>query len=410
MSISPLKFYEFFAGAGLARLGLGDNWHCTWANDFDPKKAEVYRRNFPGDELVEGDVAGVDPSSMPNGADMAWASFPCQDLSLAGWRRGMSAERSGTFWAFWNIMRKLHEKGERPSLIVLENVTGLLYGEDFTGLCEALAALGMQFGAVVMDARYFVPQSRPRVFVIAVDWSIDVTPFCLPSPDDSLWFTKAVRTAYGQLPESLKDLWRWWRVPPPPPREVRTVDSIVESDPNGVPWHSDRETAHLLNMMSPAHLDLVRRLAATGKGYVGMLYRRTREGRQRAEVRFDGLAGCLRTPHGGSSRQTVLVIEAGQVRSRLLSPREAARLMGIRDEVNYRLPPNYNDAYKAMGDAVVVPVVSWLAKNLLTPLAEVCRSGAEAATCAVGHDGRIALHRARAEALAAKWGGKRRDG
>lgn len=103
------------------------------------------------------------------------------------------------------------------------------------------------------------------------------------------------------------------------------------------------------------------------------IYRRTRvdeEGRQlRAEVRFDGISGCLRTPAGGSSRQILIFVDGGDIRTRLLAPREAARLMGVRD--NYILPDNYNDAYHLMGDAVAVPAVKWLSEHLLKPLAQV---------------------------------------
>ncbi|HRA68468.1 MAG TPA: DNA cytosine methyltransferase, partial [Caldilinea sp.] len=82
---APYKYYEFFAGGGMARLGLGAQWTCLLANDFSLKKAESYRRNFPpADEFVEGDIFDLQASDLPAGADMAWASFPCQDLSLAG--------------------------------------------------------------------------------------------------------------------------------------------------------------------------------------------------------------------------------------------------------------------------------------------------------------------------------------
>ena len=102
-----------------------------------------------------------------------------------------------------------------------------------------------------------------------------------------------------------------------------------------------------------------------------MVYKRGRrnsEGkiRQRAEVRFDGLAGCLRTPGGGSSRQTVLIVGRGQVRARLLSVREAARLMGLPE--TYKLPEKYNQGYKLSGDGVAVPIISYLRDELFEPL------------------------------------------
>ena len=103
----------------------------------------------------------------------------------------------------------------------------------------------------------------------------------------------------------------------------------------------------------------------------GTVYRRTRPDetgvkRQRAEIRFDDVAGCLRTPAGGSSRQTIIVVEGKRVRSRLLSTREAARLMGLRDD--YLLPERYNDAYHVCGDGVCAPVVRHVAAHLLEPL------------------------------------------
>ena len=114
-----------------------------------------------------------------------------------------------------------------------------------------------------------------------------------------------------------------------------------------------------------------RSASAQGERAVGALFRRTRttaEGRhQRAEVRFDGLAGCLRTSGGGSSRQFLLVVENGRVRSRHMTPREAARLMGLPD--SYRLPAATTAALHLVGDGVAVPVVRWLSEHLLRPLA-----------------------------------------
>ena len=122
-------------------------------------------------------------------------------------------------------------------------------------------------------------------------------------------------------------------------------------------------TRHILSLMSDRNR---RKVESAKPGSVGTVYRRTREGRQRAEARFDGISGCLRTPAGGSSRQTVLVVERRKVRTRLLTAREAARLMGVPDD--YPLPPRYNDAYHLFGDGLAVPVVSYLERELLRPL------------------------------------------
>ena len=364
------RFLEFFAGAGLVRLGLEPLWSCIWANDIDPRKQEVYEEWFGPGEFVLGDVGAVTSGSLPIGADMAWASFPCQDLSLAGWRRGMKAERSGTFWEFWRLMHESMQRGERPPLVVIENVVGMLYGKDFAMLCEALATLGMQFGPLVVDARLFLPQSRPRVFLIAVDSRVDCSSFTHEEvPDVVPWFTKAVRAAYEQTPTSIRGLWRWWTLPEPS-LAIRPVEELIEENPAGVAWHEPDETNRLLEMMTDLNLEKTKLAMERGTS-VGFIYKRIREKVQRAEVRFDGVAGCLRTPDGGSSRQIVLSLNNGHVRSRLLAPREAARLMGVPDPL--WLPPKYNDAYRAIGDGVAVPVVRWLSERLLIHLARLCR-------------------------------------
>ena len=131
-------FYEFFAGGGMARLGLGPQWRCVFANDIDERKASAYKEYFDSaDEWFSGDVAKVKTSDLPGIADLAWASFPCQDLSLAGSGGGLNANRSGTFWPFWRLMQDLVRENRAPRFIVLENVYGALTshgGADFMAI------------------------------------------------------------------------------------------------------------------------------------------------------------------------------------------------------------------------------------------------------------------------------------
>ena len=162
--MSP-TFYEFFAGGGMARAGLGGGWSCLFANDFDPKKAASYAANWGEDHMKVGDVAELKTDDLPGQADLAWASFPCQDLSLAGVGAGLRGSRSGTFWPFWNLVKALRAEGRTPRTIVLENVYGTITshgGKDFAAICTALAAEQYRFGAMLIDAVHFVPQSRPR--------------------------------------------------------------------------------------------------------------------------------------------------------------------------------------------------------------------------------------------------------
>lgn len=385
MSENRHDFYEFFAGGGLVRLGLRPRWACTFANDICAKKATSYRRHFRDspDVFVCDDVANLRSTDLPGDPEMAWASFPCQDLSLAGNREGLDADRSGTFWPFWRLMRERADSGRAIPLIVLENVVGAVTsssGKDFAALLQALSQGGYAYGPLIMDAVRFVPQSRPRLFVIAVARGLEVPDELTSERADSPWHGKLLDRAFNGLPSPLKEGWIWWRLPEPP-KLTMTLSDLVLDDPHDVPWHSPEETERLLSMMSDLNRAKVAKAIALNRPIVGTVYRRTRRdqrGRsvQRAEVRFDQVSGCLRTPAGGSSRQLILVVKGRSVRSRLLSSREAARLMGVSDD--YVLPTGYNEAYHLMGDGVVVPVVRWLDDHLLTPLAE--SAGALAAT------------------------------
>jgi len=366
-------FYEFFAGGGMARAGLGDGWRCLFANDFDRKKAESYRANWGGEALHVGDVREISTAQLPGRADLVWASFPCQDLSLAGAGAGLKGERSGTFWPFWALMKALRKEGRAPSMIVLENVCGALTshgGKDFVKICEALAKENYRFGALVIDAALFVPQSRPRLFIIAAREDVAVPSALTIKSANALFHTRALVAAHERLPKALRDNWLWWDLPAPPLRNKSLIDAI-EDAPTDVEWHSVSETNALIAMMSDVNLAKIVEAKRAGRKMVGTLYRRTRYQNgvkiQRAEARFDEIAGCLRTPAGGSSRQYVLVVDEGRLRSRLMSARETARLMGLPDE--YVLPENYNEAYHLTGDGVVVLVVQYISDHILRPLA-----------------------------------------
>ena len=214
MSRPPFTFLEFFAGGGMARQGLGAGWACLFANDFDAGKAKAYRGNWGDEDFRLADVWSLEAAELPGPADLAWASSPCQDFSLAGARAGLAGGRSSAFWGFWRLIEALDGQGRAPRLLVLENVGGILSshgGMDFAAVCEALGRRGYRFGAVEIDARAFTPQSRPRVFIIAARGPI--RPPTLEAP--GAFHTRAVRQAFEALPESLRRQWLWWRLPAP---------------------------------------------------------------------------------------------------------------------------------------------------------------------------------------------------
>lgn len=363
-----LQFYEFFAGGGMARLGLGDKWQCTFANDFDEKKAGPYSHRFGTGTLRVCDVGALRPADLPGHATLAWASFPCQDLSLAGKGVGLTGVRSGTFWPFWRLMEGLKTENRAPLIVVLENVCGALTsnaGRDFEELSRAIAQTGYRLGALVIDAIHFLPQSRPRLFIVAVSDAAAVPESLLRADPHGTWHPRNLVEAKFRLPQPIQDRWIWWNMPLPGER-TKVFADLIEDPPTGVVWHSKAATNELLLMMSPLNRAKVRSAQRERVLRVGALYKRTRNGQCRAEVRFDDVAGCLRTPSGGSSRQTIMVVQGNSVRTRLLSPREAARLMGLPED--YVLPTSYNEAYHLAGDGLVVPAVAHLAETVLAPL------------------------------------------
>ena len=370
-------FYEFFAGGGMVRAGLGADWTCRFANDFDHKKGRIYRYNWGSDELRTADVRALSATDLPGQPDLAWASFPCQDLSLAGGGAGLKGDRSGTFWPFWELMKSVIAEGRAPSLIVLENVCGTLTshnGKDFEMICTAVQERGYSVGALVIDAALFVPQSRPRLFIVCVRGDVAIPRQCVSKAPVAQWHRRVV-TAYGKLPAEARRNWIWWN-PPVPPKRTSSFADLIEDDPDS-PWFSRDHTTEVLALMSQLNSAKVRKAKTEKRRIVGGLYRRTRLDEngnkvQRAEIRFDDIAGCLRTPAGGSSRQTIVIVDGDSVKARLISRRETARLMGLPD--TYTLPENYNETYHLTGDGVVVPVVGYLARNIFEPVLQCQRN------------------------------------
>ncbi len=382
-SVKKFKYLEFFAGGGMARAGLGSDWLCAFANDFDPMKTAAYQANWGSDGFICGDVNGILPKQIPGSADLAWASFPCQDLSQAGNAAGIGTvndqTRSGAFWAFWRLMEGLINEHRAPAMIVLENVYGSLTankGRDFAAIARCLALGDYRFGAVVIDAARFVPQSRPRVFIVAFRKDMDVPAHLIADQPSPAWHPLVMETAINRLSEIDRESWLWI-VPPEPMNGVPPLSNLILDQPDDVSWHTDAETQKLIGMMSDVNRNRLTAMQAKGSRLVGTIYKRTRvDGagvkQQRAELRDDNIAGCLRTPGGGSSRQTIVVVKGASVRTRLLSAREAARLMGLPD--SYKLPLRYNDAYHIAGDGLVVPVVRYLAETVIEPILRANRA------------------------------------
>lgn len=345
-------FLEFFAGSGLVSYALDPFFNAVWANDVCPQKASVFTANHKKRPFHLGSITEVNGADLPPAA-LAWASFPCQDLSLAGNGEGIRAKRSGLVWEWLRVM---DEMPQRPAILAAENVVGLVSahgGKNYKELHKALVKRGYRVGAMLLDAVHWLPQSRPRIFVVAVDRSIAI-PCSLLAEKPTWTHSSAIQKASSRLTD-----WIFWNLPEPEKR-LSTLSHIVDFS---LPCHDATTSKKNIDMIPETHK---RKLEESGL-HVVPGYKRTRRGKQVLELRFDDVAGCLRTPAGGSSRQYLVIKHAGTWKTRLLSPREAARLMGAPE--NFELPGTFSNGYKAMGDAVAAPVAAYLAEHILLPLA-----------------------------------------
>lgn len=379
---------EFFAGIGLMRLGLErQGWRVTFANDIDPQKQATYSGHFGEAEgpFVLGDIHTLSSDSVPD-VTLATASFPCTDLSLAGSREGIHGTESSAFWGFTRILEDMNER--KPPLILIENVPGFLTshgGADFKLAMQALNKLGYSVDALVLDAQSFVPQSRQRLFVIGVADGMRFDSAHTANIAKNLESAVRPKSLATYIESHRSDIrWAVRDLPTPPAQSPTSLTDILEDLPSDDPiWWSHPRAEKLLNQMSPKHRKIADAMITQEGWSYGTVFRRMRvdkdsgEKRSMAELRVDGIAGCLRTPKGGSAKQILFKAGYGQYSARLLSPREVARLMGAD---TYHLPKTLDQAYFGFGDAVCVPVVEWVAKNYIAPLIEEFASAPELRT------------------------------
>ncbi|MCX6023638.1 MAG: DNA cytosine methyltransferase [Chloroflexi bacterium] len=353
---------EFFAGIGLVRQALEQaGCRVVWANDINPAKRSLYAANFPADHFLLEDIRSVTGSHIPD-IEIATASFPCTDLSLAGARRGLQGVHSSMFWEFARVLDEMG--GGRPPVAMLENVPSLATshgGQDLAAVVGRMNQLGYVCDLLVLDARRFVPQSRPRLFVIGAQH---------PGAGEGSWTPADLRPAWvGRFAAEHPDLrLRFPALPSPPSGSLSLADVVERLTADDARWWMGERFDRFVGSLSPLQR---RRLDLLSEGTIlrwATAYRRTRAGGPVWEVRADALSGCLRTAHGGSSRQALVEAGHGEVRVRWMTAREYARLQGAPD---FRIAPGIgeNQALIGFGDAVCVPVVEWLAVNCLRPLA-----------------------------------------
>lgn len=286
---------EFFAGIGLVRLALeAEGWRVGFANDIDPDKLEMYEMNFGREDFFLGDIHKIDAGDLPR-CDLFTASFPCNDLSIAGAWEGLNGKESSAFWGLVRILTDLGER--RPPIVMLENVVGFLQsrgGQDFETALLALNKLGYAVDAFILNAVHWVPQSRARLFVVAkADDGGEQNPFAMESdarPDALCKFINLHQNICW-------DIRHLPRLPQPISRLRDIIEDLPEDDPH---WWSQERADYLFSQFSERHLTAARLMMGQKIYQYATVFRRVRHGRSMAELRTDGIAGCLRTPRGAA--------------------------------------------------------------------------------------------------------------
>ncbi len=359
IQLSQPRVAEFFAGIGLVGHALElEGCEVVFASDIDPVKHRLFAANYDDSVFSLGDIRDIHGHHVPD-VDIATASFPCTDLSLAGNRAGLTGDHSGMFWQFTRILDEMGHR--RPRVVMLENVVGFFSsngGKDLRAAIEELNALGYRCDLVLADARWFVPQSRPRVFIVGS---------AVPIPGSVSGATPKARPSwFGEFASQNPDLMlQEFPVHLPVPGDASlssVVDRLPEDDAR---WWDSQRTEAFLDSLSELQRTRVEELRRAPQVDWRTAYRRTRNGVPVWEVRRDAIAGCLRTARGGSSKQAVVELGADRLRVRWMTAREYARLQGVPD---YRLDSvTESQALFGFGDAVCVPVVQWIGREYLLP-------------------------------------------
>ncbi len=366
-------FYELFAGVGLVRDALEPlGWECVYANDIDATKEAIYRRRYPKDNHFDRrDIWEIDATALPRSVDLIAASFPCIDLSVAGNRKGLAGTHSGTFWAFMRLVDQLRELGDPPKALIIENVTGFLSshgGRDFREAVQAINDRGYVVDAVEVSAEHFTPQSRPRLFIIA--FRGDLAGKVMTLPHEGVVYQAAIAGDSVLRSDTLRSIaqsvqgWGIVNFPPLPRRTLALADII---DKEGGDWWSVERVEKFLTEMAPLHQARLRSMKGHNVQRFATAYRRVRHGQCVYELRTDGIAGCLRTAGGGSSKQIVVAVMGETIRVRWMSPAEYARLQGV-PNIDNIVGFKDNDLRTAFGDAVCVPTYRWVADHALGSL------------------------------------------
>ena len=325
---AEFTFIDLFAGIGGMRLAYESaGGHCVYSNEWNKYSQQTYFANFG--EQPDGDITKVDENTIPD-HDILVAGFPCQPFSIAGVSKKQSLGRATGFedktqgTLFFDVCRIL--KAKRPKAFMLENVKNLCShdrGRTFKVIRESLDELNYEVFYQVIDGQYYVPQHRERIIIIGFD-----------------------RNRYGNNIDFSFDL------TPADPKPI--MKDILEKEVDTKYTLSDKLWEYLQGYAEK------HKAAGNGFGY--------------GIADPEGVSRTLSARYYKDGSE--ILISQGKKNPRRLTPRECARLQGFPE--NFKIPVSDTQAYRQFGNSVVVPLMSDVAKLVVSKVSELEAKNANA--------------------------------
>ena len=352
-----MKVFSMFSGIGGFDLAMRNLGHeIIGACEIDKYARKVYARQFPG-VPIHNDATRLQAESLPQ-FDVLCAGFPCQAFSIAGKRRGFEDTRGSLFFEIARIAKE-----KKPSLLLLENVKGLLShdkGETFRTIISTLDEMGYDAEWQVLNSKYHVPQNRERIFIVGHlrgqrarqvfplgDYDQQTTKkikhhINATSQADRVYDTDGIGPTLGignAMSKPLIGVVNNKGIL----REVERCSCIDANYHKGMDNHAARTM-----------------IAWSSSG---------RKGYREERIKI-GEANTLTTGDGCKNQSTATYVNEG-IKIRKLTPKECERLQGFpNDWTKYDDDGNIvsdTQRYKMCGNAVTVPVVQYIASHFEFP-------------------------------------------
>lgn len=354
----PYTFFDLFSGIGGFRVGMENaGFKCVGSCEIDKYARQIYTKNFGSEHKFFNDAREINTDGLK--FDVLVAGFPCQSFSTAGKRLGFEDTRGTLFYEIARIAKEV-----RPRCLFLENVKGLLnheQGSTFTKILDSLYEMGFtNIEWQVINSKYYLPQNRERVFIIARTGKERESKI-FPLEEDGSQYESTRETSSGKG-EQLQNVhsgsitstyYKGWGA-------GRTMIRTANSNSNTVNRRQVREETWSLTgnpndfAIEEPKLKHKYDLYPKHQSHAGRVYE------------SDGLARSLISSEGGVGKQSGLY--EVQDRIRKLTPTECERLQGFPD--GWTEGASDTQRYKMIGNAVTTNVISHISGRLYNALKE----------------------------------------